>query len=88
VARVLTRARVPYQAAKTLLDLRSPPTAIFAASDHMATGATHAVRARGLRRPADVALVGFDDVPIVELANPTLTSVNQPIAKMGATVLK
>jgi LacI family transcriptional regulator len=72
-----------YAAAMALLDLADPPTAIFAASDLMASGALHAVRDRGLLVPDDVALVGFDDLPPAALTNPPLTSVHQPVGEMA-----
>jgi LacI family transcriptional regulator len=59
-------------------------TAIFAASDMMAVGALRAVREAGLRVPEDVALVGFDDVPIAAAVEPALTTVRQPIEDLGS----
>jgi len=73
-----------YEAMLRLLDLPQPPTAVFAASDSMAIGALHAIRHRGLRVPAQVALVGYDDLPLAAYATPPLTSVHQPIGEMGA----
>jgi LacI family transcriptional regulator len=77
-----------YQATLKLLDLAHPPTAIFAASDTMAIGALHAIRHRGLRIPADVALIGYDDLPLAASATPPLTSVRQPISEMGAHAVR
>jgi len=62
----------------------SEPTAIFAASDSMASGALKTLREAGLSVPEDVALVGFDDVPIATAVAPQLTTVHQPIERMGA----
>jgi LacI family transcriptional regulator len=59
-------------------------TAIFAASDIMAVGALKVIREAGLQVPHDVALVGFDDVPVASALQPTLTTVRQPIAQMGS----
>lgn len=59
-------------------------TAIFAASDIMAVGALKVIREAGLKVPQDVALVGFDDVPIASALQPTLTTVRQPIEQMGS----
>lgn len=64
--------------------LSSSPMAVFAASDAMAVGALKALRGAGLRVPQDVALVGFDDVPIATAIEPALTTVHQPIERLGA----
>jgi LacI family transcriptional regulator len=69
-------------AARRLLSLSA--TAIFAASDVMAVGALKALREADARVPQDVALVGFDDVPLAAAVEPALTTVRQPIEQMGA----
>jgi LacI family transcriptional regulator len=60
------------------------PDAVFAASDAMAIGALRALREAGRRVPEDVALVGFDDLPFAARTEPALTTVRQPIHRMGA----
>lgn len=60
------------------------PTAIFAANDSMAVGALSALRQAQLRVPEDIAVVGFDDIPIAAYVNPTLTTVRVSIATLGA----
>ncbi|MFI5754922.1 LacI family DNA-binding transcriptional regulator [Streptomyces sp. NPDC051569] len=60
--------------------------AVFAASDVMAAGALHTLRAAGRRVPEDVAVVGFDDSPIARHTDPPLTSVRQPVEEMGRTM--
>lgn len=77
-----------YQATLSLLDLSQPPTAIFASSDSMAIGALHAIRYRGLSVPDDMALIGYDDLPLAAYATPALTSVHQPISQMGAHAVR
>lgn len=72
-------------AALCLLRPLTRPTAIFAANDLMAMGAMLAVRELGLRCPEDVSIVGFDNLEIVELLQPPLTTIHQPIYKMGVT---
>ena len=71
-----------------LLDLPQRPTAVFAASDETALGVIEAARARGLRVPQDLSVVGFDDTPIARLAAPPLTTVRQPLREMGAVAVR
>ncbi|HEX8218423.1 MAG TPA: LacI family DNA-binding transcriptional regulator [Chloroflexia bacterium] len=59
------------------------PDAVFVASDAMAVGALRALREAGLRVPEDIALAGFDDIPFAARADPPLTTVRQPIQRMG-----
>ncbi len=72
-----------FTGASTLLDLPDPPTAIFASNDVMAMGAMDAIRNRGLRVPDDVSVIGFDDIPQASLIRPALTTIRQPLEKMG-----
>lgn len=66
-----------------LLDLPVRPTAVFCAGDEMAIGAINAAHARGLRVPADLSVVGFDDIPFAAAFNPRLTTIHQPRREMG-----
>jgi LacI family transcriptional regulator len=75
------------KAAEYLLDLPSPPTAIFAFNDNLAIGAIQAAQARGLRVPEDLSVVGFDDVEHATIVRPALTTVRQPLAEMGRTAV-
>jgi LacI family transcriptional regulator len=72
-----------FNGASILLDLPNPPTAIFASNDVMAMGVMDAIRHRGLRVPDDVSVIGFDDIPQASLIHPALTTVRQPLEKMG-----
>lgn len=72
-----------YQAAHSLLQRMPPPAALFVASDVVAFGAMAAIRERGLSIPDDVALVGFDDVPLARYVDPPLTTVRLPAAELG-----
>jgi LacI family transcriptional regulator len=72
-----------YRAMQRLLPLA--PDAVFAASDIMAVGAMHAIHEAGLRVPEDIAVSGFDDIPLAARTNPPLTTVRQPIQRLGAT---
>lgn len=69
-----------------LLRLKDRPTAIFAANDDMAVGAIKAIREHGLRVPEDVAVVGFDNNQISTVIEPQVTTVDQPIYRLGARV--
>jgi LacI family transcriptional regulator len=64
------------------------PDALFVASDIMAVGALRAIREAGLSVPQDIAIVGFDDVPPALHANPTLTTIRQPIRRLGVELVK
>lgn len=72
-----------YREAKKLLQLKEPPTAIFAANDLMALGALYAVEEAGLKVPQDMAVVGYDDIPIASAVRPKLTTVAQPKYELG-----
>lgn len=72
-----------YEAARRLLQLDQPPTAIFAANDLSAFGVIEAVRNGGLSVPEDVSVVGFDDIWEAEQVHPGLTTVRQPLEEMG-----
>jgi DNA-binding LacI/PurR family transcriptional regulator len=76
------------EAMRQILDARPDIDAVFAASDLMASGAMQVLRAAGRRIPEDVALVGFDDSPIVDSTDPPLTSVRQPIEEMGREMVR
>ncbi|GAA3590276.1 LacI family DNA-binding transcriptional regulator [Nonomuraea rosea] len=74
--------------AEAVLDLPQAPTAIFAGSDETALGVMEAARARGLRIPDDLSVVGFDDTQIAQMASPPLTTVRQPLREMGGVALR
>src|SRR5439155_7910759 len=63
--------------------LPAEPDAVFVASDAMAIGALRALREAGKRVPEDIAIAGFDDIPIAARTDPPLTTVRQPIHRMG-----
>jgi LacI family transcriptional regulator len=72
-----------YAGANRLLENQVRPTAIFASNDVMAMSAMEAVREHGLRVPEDVSVLGFDDIPQADHVHPALTTVRQPLEKMG-----
>jgi LacI family transcriptional regulator len=74
---------VGLRAALRLLELEPRPTAMIAANDSMAIGALSALREAGVRVPEDVAVVGFDDIPIARYVTPPLTTVRVSIPELG-----
>ncbi|MBU0972522.1 MAG: LacI family transcriptional regulator [Proteobacteria bacterium] len=69
--------------AKKLLALQRPPTAIFCSNDYLALGAMKGARELGLNLPADLSIVGFDDIQIASYVIPELTTIQQPAYEMG-----
>jgi DNA-binding LacI/PurR family transcriptional regulator len=72
-----------YPFAKELLARKRPFTALFAYNDISAIGSIRAFQDAGLRVPEDISVVGFDDIRIAVHNNPSLTTVRQPLQKMG-----
>ncbi|MFT4234993.1 MAG: LacI family DNA-binding transcriptional regulator [Microbacterium sp.] len=72
-----------YESTKKLLQLDERPTAIFAASDDTAIGAIRAIREAGLHVPDDLSVIGFDDVPYARWTDPPLSTIRQPLKRMG-----
>ncbi len=70
-------------AAKSMLALQHPPTAIFAANDDMAAGVLRIALRQGLRIPQDLSIVGFDDSALATHVYPALTTIRQPLARMA-----
>lgn len=67
------------QGTQELLSRSNPPTAIFAINDMFAFGAYLGARDLGLSIPADLSIVGMDDIPFTEIVHPPLTTIRQPI---------
>jgi LacI family transcriptional regulator len=84
----LTTPQIGYPYAKELLARRKPFTALFAYNDLSAIGAIWAFREAGLTVPHDISVVGFDDVPLAVFSNPELTTVRQPLQRMGQIAAK
>ena len=72
-----------YPVGKELLARKQPFTALFAYNDISAIGSIWAFREAGLRVPEDVSVIGFDDIPAAAFSNPALTTVRQPLIRMG-----
>lgn len=86
VARIASAASTPevgFPVTNELLARQKHFTALFAYNDISAIGAIWALKAAGLRVPEDVSVVGFDDIPVAQFANPALTTVRQPLVRMG-----
>jgi LacI family repressor for deo operon, udp, cdd, tsx, nupC, and nupG len=76
------------EAVRALLSQPNPPSAIFAITDLLALGAMQAIREAGLRVPEDIALVGFNDIPLAALVEPQLTTVAAPAYAVGVEAMK
>jgi DNA-binding LacI/PurR family transcriptional regulator len=75
-----------FRAMNQLLDLSPPPTAVLSCNDLMALGAISAARKRGMVIGRDIAITGFDDIPLAEHSHPPLTKVRQPIYDIGRQI--
>ena len=71
------------KAAKHFLSLSDPPTAIMCANDTMAIGAMKVIREKGLSIPADVSVIGFDDIEVASRVFPSLTTIAAPINQIS-----
>jgi len=72
-----------FTGAKALLAHRNPPTAILACNDLMAVGCIAAATELGQQVPAELSVVGFDDITLASYTTPPLTTVSQPIEEIG-----
>ena len=72
-----------YVATKRLLSLPTPPTALFAMDDMMAIGAIGAALDMGWAVPADLSIIGFDDMQVGAYVRPAVTTVRQPMEELG-----
>ncbi|MFZ3216321.1 MAG: LacI family DNA-binding transcriptional regulator [Candidatus Acidiferrales bacterium] len=80
----LSTPEVAYPATKLFLRTQKRPfTALFAFNDNSALGAISALQEAGLHVPNDISVVGFDDIKMAPYINPSLTTVRQPLQKMG-----
>ena len=72
-------------AARELLDVDNPPEAVVCANDETALGFMIGALGRGMRIPEDIAITGFDDMPMASLVQPDLTTVRQPVRELATT---
>jgi DNA-binding LacI/PurR family transcriptional regulator len=90
---VVKAGHTPHDGARALyalLSRKEPPTAVFARTDGLATGALRAAHRMGVRIPEDLSIVGHDDVPFAELTEPPLTTVRVDcieLARISADIL-
>jgi LacI family transcriptional regulator len=77
-----------YLAGQRIARMKDRPTAIFAANDAMAIGCLCALGEEGVSVPDEIAVGGFDDIPIARYMNPALTSVNVSIARLGSGAME
>jgi LacI family transcriptional regulator len=77
-----------YNAAKKLLQINNDITAIFACNDAMAIGAVQYLKEKGITIPADISVIGFDDVEADLSIDPPLSTVSVPKYEMGVEVMK
>jgi len=83
-----TTEHAGYEAAELLLDGGVAFDGIFAASDLIAIGALRALAERGIQVPEQVALAGFDDIPMASFVNPALTTVRQDTGRAGEVLVE
>lgn len=72
-----------FEAMRELLNLKEPPTAVFAANNLMALGALQALKRAGVRVQEDISFASFDDVGWFELVEPSITAIAQPVRELG-----
>jgi DNA-binding LacI/PurR family transcriptional regulator len=72
-----------YEGGLRLLSLPHPPTAVFAASDHIAHGVLNAARQRNIAVPDGLSVIGFDNLADSALVEPPLTTIHQPLLEIG-----
>lgn len=77
-----------HQAGQMLLEAAERPDAVFAANDMMALGCLFALTQGGVRVPDDIALAGFDDIPIARYVAPSLTTMRVNMPELGAHAMR
>ena len=76
------------RAARRLLEARRRPDGLFVLNDNMAIGALEVFKQRGVRVPREIAVIGFDDLPLAGYVEPSLSSVAVPAYELGATAAR
>lgn len=88
VAEIPFEIEIAAEAASRLVSASKPPTALFCANDIQALGALFACQRLKIRVPADISIIGFDDLPSTRVVNPPLSSVYIPARQMGEKAAK
>ena len=73
---------------KEIMKMKSKPSAIFAANDEMASGVMKVIIDSGYEVPKNFSIAGFDDTPVSQMLNPPLSTIRQPLEKMGELAAK
>ena len=82
------KSEAAMRAMDQLLALKNPPTAVCCYNDMSALGAMRSIRMHGLRVPEDISVTGFDDLFVASYAEPPLTTVRQPMRRMGQIAME
>ncbi|MHD0396452.1 LacI family DNA-binding transcriptional regulator [Staphylococcus simulans] len=77
-----------YKIAEHILSMKDRPTAVFTANDEMAIGVIKVLKERGIRVPADISVVGFDNIKLAEIVAPELTTYSQPNYEIGVKAME
>jgi LacI family transcriptional regulator len=77
-----------YEAAKAIIESKDIPEAVFCANDQMALGFLNAMKEHGLQAPQDIAVVGFDDIPLSRYMQPTISTVGTSRFEWGAMAVR
>jgi LacI family transcriptional regulator len=77
-----------YEAAKTILQSNDLPEAVFCANDQMAIGFLRAMKEHSLHAPTDIAVVGFDDIPLTRCMQPSVSTIGTSRLEWGATAVR
>ncbi|ARF18037.1 LacI family DNA-binding transcriptional regulator [Sporosarcina ureae] len=77
-----------YRSMQALLDLSTPPTAVFASNIMVSLGAMKAIQDRGLSIPRDISIIGFHEVDFASSLSPSLTTIKMPLYEMGSESVK
>jgi LacI family transcriptional regulator len=77
-----------YEAAKTIIESNDLPEAVFCANDQMALGFLRAIKEYGLQVPDNIAIIGFDDIPLVRYTQPSLSTIGTSRFEWGSTAVQ